>query len=376
MEPTEELKNYVWQQLQGGISPDTIASHLQASGWSTEAIQASFQAAQVAVMPSFLQSPTDNKVVSPPTVAASKRGRFKTSWLLLKQSMKVLRGNPQLFRYMLMTIAWGFLVVIIFGVIFWFGKNTFFTDRIDNNGDSVPTAIGYVVIFIYYVLFYFVINFYAAALTYAIFDIFGGQLRPYREYVRLAFTKAGSLFVFSIFEATVGMILRYIVERIRFVGWILSWLLGAMWSLGTMFTIPYIVSSEVGAPTAVKQSLSLFKSTWGENIITKASVNAPIALLVISGTALYFFIAFSVILSGGGITAFIITFFLYLFALLTVLLIGSFANSLVNAALFYYATKHEVPPAFDADLLNRVFIKKKRRFFGKKETDAPAQPVS
>ena len=49
--------------------------------------------------------------------------------------------------------------------------------------------------------------------------------------------------------------------------------------------------------------------------------------------------------------------------------IGSFANSLVNIALYYYATTQQVPPAFTAEMLNSVFIKRKRRFFKK---DVPA----
>ncbi|MEO6761140.1 MAG: DUF6159 family protein, partial [Candidatus Saccharimonadales bacterium] len=155
--------------------------------------------------------------------------------------------------------------------------------------------------------------------------------------------------------------------RVRFVGWILAWLLGALWSLGTLFVIPIIMTSQKpSGVSSIKSSFSFFKRTWGESIVAKLSVNTPLALLNVALIIAFITgIVASVNLQSYAMLWVIIILYIIISIILSV--IGSFANSLVNIALFYYATYGKVPPAFSEDLLNQVFIKKKRRhLFGSK----------
>ncbi len=371
---TEKLKAYIKQQLQAGLQPDEVEQQLQTSGWPPETAHQAFLAVQAGMVPASIQASTpaapaaNQSAVPPPQAIGTGRGRIKTGWLLLKQSARILNGNRYLLRYLLMTYVTVMIASIIFVVIFIVGRNLFFDpNAADPNYDL--TLIGIPIVFASYVVIYFLVNYYAAALAANVLQIFLGKSEPFSAYTKLARSKAPAIFMFSLIEATVGMILRFLVERIRFVGWILAWLLGTAWSLGTMFVLPIIVTSDTSAPRAIKQSITFFKSTWGENITAKVTVNAPlflINLLVILMFLPLFFITFY----NGTVILALFLIVIYGVIQLSIAIVGSFANSLINISLFYYAAYHQIPPSFDADLLNHVFVKKKRRLFGKKDPAA------
>ena len=181
--------------------------------------------------------------------------------------------------------------------------------------------------------------------------------------MRLARSKWRAILLFSMISATVGLFLQFVIERIRWVGYILAWVLGTLWSLGTLFVIPLMVTADKPqAFPAIKQSIRFFKQTWGESVISKISVNLPLALLNMLLLLVFFVLIF---VSGSTIVGFILV-IIYICLTLVLAVVGSFANSAVNVALFYYAQFHQVPPAFDESLLNQVFIKRNRRFFKKK----------
>lgn len=225
--------------------------------------------------------------------------------------------------------------------------------------------LGYAFAFLTYIITYFIINFYAVALAANMLDIFDGNKKSYQEYVRFTRGKIGTILIFSIISASVGMFLQYVVERIKFVGWIISWLLGTAWSLGTMFVLPIIAREEVGAPTAIKRSIGFFKQTWGENIVAKITVNLPLALINIAMLFVFGLLAVGAVMLESW-PLLILLFVLFIIASLTLSIIGSFANSLINTALYYYAANQRIPAAFSEDMLNSIFIPRtKRRFFGR-----------
>ena len=363
----EKLKNYISQQLQTGQTPDEIAGQLSASGWPHDHLRAAFLAVQNQVLPTHMQTAAAaHQPESSTPVAASlipqangkRRGRIKTGWILFKQSIHILRGNKYLFRYLLMTwVAVLAFNVVIFLVVY-FGYNIF------SNGEGNYTARYYILAFLCYLITYSIINFYAAALASNILDLFKGVRKPYGEYIAKAKAKFRPIFVYSLIESIIGMILRYVVERIRWVGWIIAWLLGTLWSLGTMFVLPLIMDTDVSGTKAIKQSVTFFKQTWGENITAKVSVNAPLFIIQVILLIVFMPIFYAAALAGGYALAVAIV-LVYFFLALSVAIVGSFANSLINVALYYYAVHREVPPGFDADMLNRIFIKRKRRFFKK-----------
>jgi hypothetical protein len=358
-EHTQKLKDYIRSQLHSGISPDEISKQLVANGWKEDAVQAGFYAVQAEVLPSGMAQPSADVLNAAhsvtPQANGQRRGRIRTGWQLFKQSWAVLRGNPGLLRYLYMTAIWVTATTAVFLAIYVIGSNVIYADA---DGE---TWMSYGLGFLNYVMIFFYVNLYAAGLTANVFDIFQGKKQPYSTYMAMARAKVGPIFLYSVISAIVGFLLEYVVERIRFVGWLLRLVLGAAWSLATMFTVPIIMSEErPNGITEIGKSFRFFKQTWGESITAKVTVNGPLFIIQLALGFVFFVGMWPMLFSGSTFLVWLWV-ILYLIAAITMFVIGAFANSLVNIALFFYASRHEVPPAFSQDLLDQVFVKKKLR---------------
>ena len=366
-ENQQALVTYIVRQLQVGQAPDEIAAQLKAANWSEDLIHQGFLTAQAQMLPTSMQNqlPQANNPVAGdqplPQANGRRRGRIRTGWVLLKQSLKLLNGNRYLFRYLLMTWVVILIVEALMFVALMFGPYSLL-----NNTSGAEWTI---FTFTSYVVVYFIINFYAAALAANILDIFKGQKRPYQEYIHEARAKIVPILVFSIIQAIVGTIISYVIERVRLIGYMVIWLLGTAWSLGTMFVIPIIVDNDTSAPKAIKQSISFFKQTWGEGVVAKTTVNAPLALLTLLLMLIFWPLLFITAFAGGYIAVILLA-TLYLFLQISLAIVGSFSNSVINVALYYYAKNHQIPPGFSGDMLNQVFVKRKHRFGKKARKDA------
>lgn len=381
----DQAKAYIRQQLNMGLSPDDIANQLRGAGWSEEHIHAVFKSHQADMMPSTpapATPPPDpmgasaqagnapQMGTSMPQASTVRGGRISTGWKLFKQGLNILKGNRYLIRYTVMAMLWSLLIALIYFIVIIV---VVLVNR--SHGGSVQSLNGilYCFLFIYYVVLFFITNYYAAGLTANVLDIFQGQQKGYHNYMDVARSKTGALLLYAVIEATVGFILRFVVERIRWVGWILSRILGVLWSLGTMFTVPIIVTSpHPNAPKAIGQSVKLFKNTWGESIVAKITINLPIALITFAYTMVYFIVVMFIgILAGnmfGGAGAAVVWFvalFIWIISIIAISIFSSLINNIINVALFYYATYHQIPPAFDANLLNSVFVQRRRGLFGR-----------
>lgn len=376
-----QLKNYIKQQLQSGIQPNEIQIQLKQAGWQDNLIQQAFHLVQIDVVPNNstplnnLNTPnTNNAIVSnvQPTqatqnpVASVKRGRFKTGWLLFKQSIRVLRHNEGLMRYLVMSFIICTLITILFAIIFYLARHTLIsgvtTDSAGNSQDTL-SPLGYILTFIYYIITYFIVNLYSAGLVANVLDIFHGQSDHYSKYMKIARSKSGPLFLFSIIEATVGLILRAIAERSNLLGRIIAALFGVIWSLARLFVVPIIVTTDNNAIASIKQSSKLLVNTWGENLAGRVSFGAiAVIMFIFIIFPISFLLIFIGAVLGQWIGAFIsLVFVIFIYLAFSILI--STASSILNTALFYYAQFKQIPAAFDPDLINSVFIKRKRRGF-------------
>src|SRR5258708_25380690 len=102
----DKLKNYVAKQLQAGLQPNEVTTQLRQAGWDEETIQQAFSLVQAQIAPTPAAATQEavgvTSVVPQTATFGKKRGRIKTGWLLLKQSLKVLKNNEGLVRYVLM----------------------------------------------------------------------------------------------------------------------------------------------------------------------------------------------------------------------------------------------------------------------------------
>jgi hypothetical protein len=355
---TNQVSVFIQKQLNAGLSPNEISAQLKDSGVKDEDITNGFKVTQQQVMPSA--PVVDGSSSNAPTV---KRGRIKTGWLLFKQSLKVLKSDKMLVRYLIMSIIVSIGVTIVFGLIFLLGHKIFLTTRenAQNQNQLALKPLGLIPAFIYYIIAYFVINLYSAGLAANVLDLFHGTKQSYEVYMKMAWSKARPLFFFSVIEATVGLILRAIAERNKLIGLIVSRVLGLVWSLARIFVVPIIITSDEGPVQAVKDSSKLLIATWGENLIGRISLGGAIGLI-------YFFIIIPIlaVLGGiligfGGLVGGVIFVVIAVLSLLVFGIITSTASNILNVALFYYARTRKIPAAFDPDLINSIFIHKKNK---------------
>jgi Family of unknown function (DUF6159) len=280
--------------------------------------------------------------------------RLSRSWGLVKASASVLKQDKELLLFPFVSLVALLLVVACFALpVIGLGA----LDGLSAGGDKRVSAAMYVVAFLFYFSQYFVIFFFNAALVGAAMIRLDGGDPTVADGMRIATSKLVVIAGYAFIAATVGMILRAIQERVGFIGKIIVGLLGIGWTMATYLVVPVLVTRDVGPIDAVKESATLLKKTWGENVIGQAGLGIAFG-----------FIFMGVILCGVfliGVAAVTHSAFLIIVAVvLTVLAVGitalvqSALAGIYAAALYRYATTGEGTQGFDANTMKLAFAPK------------------
>ena len=109
----------------------------------------------------------------------------------------------------------------------------------------------------------FVSVFFNVALAGAAAASFDGHPIGVREALGISWRRLGRVAQWSLLAAGVGLVLEQIASRIPGAGRLASWLLGAAWSLATIFAVPMLALEGAGPLETAKNSVHLIKSKWG-----------------------------------------------------------------------------------------------------------------
>ena len=101
-----------------------------------------------------------------------------------------------------------------------------------------PPVWVYPVAFAFYFCSYFVIIFCNSALISCAMMRFNGQEPSVGDGFRMAMARLPQIFAWALVSATVGMLLKVIENAHEKVGYYISMLLGAAWSIMTFFVVP------------------------------------------------------------------------------------------------------------------------------------------
>lgn len=281
--------------------------------------------------------------------------RLSRSWNLLKASAGVLRQDKQLVVFPLVS-AVAMLVVFASFAVPVVGLGVL--DNMSGGGDQRISAAMYVVAFLFYFAHYFVIFFFNTALVGAAMIRLDGGSPTLGDGLRIATSRLGALVGYALIAATVGMILRAIEERVGFIGRIIVGLLGIGWTIATYLVVPVLAANNVGPIDAIKESATLLKKTWGENVIGQAGL----------GLAFGFILFGMVILGGALVIGAAMTQNVYLVVtvlVITILAIGiailvqGALSGIYAAALYRYASGGQLTQGFDASAIKLAFAPKK-----------------
>jgi hypothetical protein len=277
-------------------------------------------------------------------------GKLSRTWSLMRSSWEVLKKDKQLLFFPLLSAVCSLIVIASFAFPFIFSnfiEPTSTTLQIDSSY--------YVLLFLFYFVLYFVVIFFNSAIVANAFTLMKGGTPRFSDGIRIAFSRLPQIFGWAFISATVGVILRMIQERVGWLGKVLAGILGIAFSLVSFLVVPILVVEKKGPIESLKESTSLFKKTWGEQI--SGTLGFGLIFFLLSLPAIIFIPISISIFSDSFVTiiATISIVFLYLMALT---LIQSTLQSIFQAALYLYAKDSQIPEGFQEESLAYAITRK------------------
>ena len=276
--------------------------------------------------------------------------RFRNGWSLVKASGHVLMQDRELLIFPVLS---GLAVVMVSASFFGVGLLTGFQEAFADGEMTFEGPMGTIVGILYYLVLYTVIFFFNAALVGAALIRLDGGDPTVADGFRIATEKIGPIIGYAALAASVGMLLRALSERSQWLGRLVAGLIGTAWSLSTFLTVPILVTKDVDPWTAVKESASLFRKTWGEQVVGTASIGLAfvpvylgIVLLGVAGIALGASLSPWIAVAAG---------ISMVGAILFAALINSALSTVYQAALYRFATTGEVPTGYEGTAFQTAF---------------------
>lgn len=280
-------------------------------------------------------------------------GRFARSLDLARASWSVVQADKELLLLPVLSVA--SLILIVGSLAVPVAVLGGFTTVAAGGDPGTGTMLGAL---LFYVVAYFITLFFNTALVGAAMMRMDGQNPRLGDGLRIAWQRAGRIFLYACIAATVGLVLRAIEERVGWLGRIVVKLIGAGWALATFLVVPVLVTRDVGPIEAVKDSAGLLRRTWGENIIGNVGLGLVFGLAYFLLAIVAVLVVMAALQSGSTmlIASLVALGLLALFALSA---LHATMQGVYSAALYRYATDHATPlPGFDANLLENAFAPK------------------
>ncbi|MHC4925360.1 MAG: DUF6159 family protein [Planctomycetota bacterium] len=268
-------------------------------------------------------------------------GFFGNTFPLMRASWSVLKQDKEMLLFPLFSGA------ACLAVLATFAFPIMNSDLLASTGEGgAGEVVFYGVLFLYYFANYFVITFFNTAIIACAVKRMRGGDPTFSDGIRAATGRLPIILGWALLSATVGLILRIIEDKSDWLGKLVAGLLGMAWTVTSFLVVPVLVVQNKGPIDALKESTSLLRKTWGEQLIGNFGfglvgllMSAPGAILIVIGIALgstsgYGFVPVTVV--GLGVLA-----------LLLAALTQSALQSIFQAALYLYASDGEAPSGFD-----------------------------
>ncbi|MEA1053391.1 DUF6159 family protein [Lamprobacter modestohalophilus] len=209
-------------------------------------------------------------------------------------------------------------------------------------------AAGALLLWLFLLITSFITNFFLNALVGGTLERLRGGNPTFGDGLALARQRAGVILGYSGIAATVGLLLSFLRGRDQQpgIGFLLASLGGFAWSVATFLVIPILAAKDIGPVAAIKESVTLLKRTWGEQLSINVGLGFIIGLpmlLMMAGTFAGGFWAANteqpvlmIATIATGVT---------LIALLS--LMSATLNAMIRSAVYLYAETGAVPGPFD-----------------------------
>lgn len=274
-------------------------------------------------------------------------GRLSRSWIMIKHSAEILQQDRELLVFPLLSSIAAILVLFSFAPLF----------VLDASMAEEQNPLNVIALGLLYLAEYFVIFFFNTALVGAAMIRMDGGDPTVRDGLRIAWSKAGQIFGYTIIAATVGLLLRVIGERFGLLGRFIAGLFGMAWTAASFLAVPVLVSRELGPFEAVQESASLLKRTWGENIITNAGIGLVFTLFYVAAF-MVMGLLISAVISIGNLPLSVGIITLCALGIIILGLLQAALQGIFSAVLYRFATDGQDTGNFSADELHQAFAPK------------------
>jgi len=267
--------------------------------------------------------------------------RFANSLQLAKSSWSVLRADK-----ILVTIpVASFLVTAVVLAAFGGGayltiEETVVTAAAAARGEGTlgattlqPTPLTWVVGVVGYLAVTFVVTFFAAALVSGAWERLNGGSPTLGSSFGSATRRIGPIAGWALLSGTIGLVITSLEERLGVLGQVIGGALGMAWRVVTWLAIPVIVVEGTGPWPSLKRSATLFKATWGENLIAAGGFGLLGFLVILVGMAIS--ALFFAVMPIAGVVLFV----LWIAVSSTIL---ATLNGIYRTALYAYAAGHQI----------------------------------
>jgi hypothetical protein len=272
---------------------------------------------------------------------------MERGWRLTRAAWALIRRDPTMVSIALMGAGCGLAGAA--ALLYFSG---YFSSPTHSRGDLALAAI----IGLYPLTFLSV--FFNVALAGAAAASFDGRPIGVREALGISWTRLGRIAQWSLLAAGVGLVLEQIASRIPGAGRLASWLLGAAWSLATIFAVPLLALEGAGPLETAKESVHLIKSNWGEGITGLAGIGAWTIFAMIP-VGILFGIGLSVRNGDATLSAALIA--IAVGALLLVSALSLATRQVFSVALYRYASGTPDTAGFAAADLEEPFRRRGHR---------------
>ncbi len=279
---------------------------------------------------------------------------FQRSWEILKMSLDVMKKDKELLLFPLIGGIFSvlFIIAMIFPIVI-----------VAPAQNAVGAGLSlYAVIFLIYFGLAIIATFFNTCVVYTVKKRFNGDNATFFESIKFAFSRIHLILAWGAISATVGLLLTIldeIAERMGGIGElvisVIRSLLGAVWSIITLFVIPAMVYHNVGPIDAIKRSTKALKDTWGESLIRYYGLGIIQIILIVVGVLIGIILALLTISIPFLFYTVILLSIIYLVA---VIVFFNVANTIFNTALYVYADTGKPPKAYNSDVIKNAFAKK------------------
>ena len=291
-------------------------------------------------------------------------GYFSRSWQMFTTSWKITRENTSLLKLAATGLAFSAVVFLLGGLaVLVAGMLTASAQPLSGGWwERPPTAVLVLIGAVVSMAASIVSTFFQGAIVYGTYQWLNGQQPTYQDSITGAKGRFAQLSQWAIVAVIITWVLsmvQHLLERIRFVGWILSGLVDIAWDTFRFLVVPIVMVEGLGPVDAMRRSKNLLKETWGDSLAAQFGVGIVGLVLAIPGI-LVALLSISVLPTPFNVIGGVIGACLILLAMM-------FASALTGVwqtVLYHYATKGSMPALVSGEQVQNAFLPKTTRRFG------------